>query len=132
MNTRTSIRTLLATLAVVALSAVPCHAQLFGGGGLLGGGGGFRGGGFGGGLGGGRPILGGPAVGTRPLPSRLSWVAAQSLLARLEAFFPAAVVLAWEIGPAVAIFPRLADYRPSIRRSCLASCVPVSPSIGIA
>ena len=59
MNVRTPILTLSVTLIAVAVMAVPCHAQLFGGGGLLGGGGGFRGGGFGGG----RPFIGGGGFG---------------------------------------------------------------------
>jgi hypothetical protein len=63
MPIRTSILTLSVTLLAVAATTVPCHAQLFGGGGLLGGGG-FRGGGFGGGgFGGGRPLLGGGGFG---------------------------------------------------------------------
>ena len=68
MNMRTSAFVLtLNVLAIVSL-AVPCQAQLFGGGGgLLGGG--FGGGGFGGGrpiLGGGRPMIGGGAPIMRP------------------------------------------------------------------
>ena len=74
MHIRTSILTLSVTLLAVAAMAEPCHAQLFGGGGLLGGGG-FGGGGFGGGrpllggggFGGGRPILGGGAPIMRPI-----------------------------------------------------------------
>ena len=73
MHIRASILTLSVTLLAVAAMAEPCHAQLFGGGGLLGGGG-FGGGGFGGGrpllggggFGGGRPILGGGAPIMRP------------------------------------------------------------------
>ncbi len=68
MHIRSSIFTLLVAFVVLASWAVPCHAQLFGGGGLLGGGG-FRGGGFGGGgFGGGRPVFsGGGFGGGRPI-----------------------------------------------------------------
>ena len=79
MKTKYSIAALLITLGSLATFAAPCHAQLFGGGGLLGGGGGFGGGGLGGGgfggggfggggfggggFGGGRPALGGGGFG---------------------------------------------------------------------
>ncbi len=73
MNLRTPAFILSVAVLAVTAMAMPCHAQLFGGGGLLGGGG-FRGGGFGGGrpmlggggFGGGRPVLGGGAPIMRP------------------------------------------------------------------
>ena len=182
MNMRTSVLTLSVTVIAVALMAVPSHAQLFGGGGLLGGGG-FRGGGFRGGFGGGRPdpqrrwLRWRPAdhrwrcsnhasfASNHPTTHRSAssstschwwrWTKTDSrwptgnrrhapghralfraadplLIAPPEAFFPAAIVLSWVIGPAAAISPRSADCRPSRRRNCPASCVPASPSIGIA